>query len=173
MLRLLCVCVLVNYKLCPCKLQIQISVLKQKGWFDFIFLTSVKADGPLRIIWKWKVKVASHVRLFVPPWTIQSPWGSLGQNTGVGSLSLLQGIFPTQGSNPGLLHCKWILYQYKQQQKQLNNRIYIKRQPLTLKIGKGRNEEMIMPFLCKLFFRITRLTGLMKGSSSSHENSSH
>ena len=29
----------------------------------------------------------------------------------MGSLSLLQGIFPTQGSNPGLLHCKWILYQ--------------------------------------------------------------
>ena len=34
-----------------------------------------------------------------------------GQNTGVGSLSLLQGIFPTQGLNPGLLHCKQILYQ--------------------------------------------------------------
>ena len=34
-----------------------------------------------------------------------------GQNTGVGSLSLLQGIFPTQGSNPGLLHCRQILYQ--------------------------------------------------------------
>ena len=33
------------------------------------------------------------------------------QNTGVGSLSLLQRIFPTQGSNPGLLHCKLILYQ--------------------------------------------------------------
>ena len=31
-----------------------------------------------------------------------SPWNSLGQNTGVSSLSLLQGIFPTQGSNPGL-----------------------------------------------------------------------
>ena len=29
------------------------------------------------------------------------------QNTGVGSLSLLQGIFPTQGSNPGLPHCRW------------------------------------------------------------------
>ena len=39
------------------------------------------------------------------------PWNSPGQNTGVGSLSLLQGIFPTQGSNPGLLHCRWILYQ--------------------------------------------------------------
>ena len=40
-----------------------------------------------------------------------SPWNSLGQNTGVGSLSLLQGIFPTQGLNPGLPHCRWILYQ--------------------------------------------------------------
>ena len=43
------------------------------------------------------------------------PWISLGQNTGVGtgvgSLSLLQGIFPTQGSNSGLPHCRQILYQ--------------------------------------------------------------
>ena len=38
-----------------------------------------------------------------------SPWNSLGQNTGVGSLSLLQGIFPNQWSNPGLPHCRWIL----------------------------------------------------------------
>ena len=35
-----------------------------------------------------------------------SPWNSPGQNPGVGSLSLLQGVFPTQGLNPGLLHCK-------------------------------------------------------------------
>ena len=41
-----------------------------------------------------------------------SPWYSPGQNTtGVGRLSLLQGIFPTQGSNPGLLPCRQILYQ--------------------------------------------------------------
>ena len=40
-----------------------------------------------------------------------SPWNSPGQNTGVDRLSLLQGIFPTQGSNPGLLHCRWILYE--------------------------------------------------------------
>ena len=40
-----------------------------------------------------------------------SPWNSPGQNTGVHSLSLLQGIFPTQGSNPGLPHCRWIIYQ--------------------------------------------------------------
>ena len=41
---------------------------------------------------------------------LYSPWNSPSQNTGVGSLSLLQGIFPTQGSNPGLLHCRQILH---------------------------------------------------------------
>ena len=39
------------------------------------------------------------------------PWNSPGQNTGVGSLSLLQGIFPTQGLKPGLLPYRWTLYQ--------------------------------------------------------------
>ena len=38
-----------------------------------------------------------------------SPWNSQGQNTGVGSIPL-QRIFPTQGSNPGLPHCRQILY---------------------------------------------------------------
>ena len=42
---------------------------------------------------------------------LYSPWNSPGQNTGVDSLSLLQGIFPTQGSNPGLQNCRGILYQ--------------------------------------------------------------
>jgi len=45
------------------------------------------------------------------PHELYSPWNSPRQNTGVGSLSLLQGIFPTQGSNPGLPHCRRILYQ--------------------------------------------------------------
>ena len=45
------------------------------------------------------------------PHGLYRPWSSPGQNTEVGSLSLLQGIFPTQGSNPGLLHCGKILYQ--------------------------------------------------------------
>ena len=39
------------------------------------------------------------------------PWNSPGQNTGVGSRSLLQGIFPTLGLNPGLVHCSRIPYQ--------------------------------------------------------------
>ena len=42
---------------------------------------------------------------------LYSPGNSPGQNTGVGSLSLLQEIFPDQGSNPGLPHCRQILYQ--------------------------------------------------------------
>ena len=46
-------------------------------------------------------------------------WNSLGQNTGVGSLSLLQRIFPTQEFNPGLLHCRQILYQMNYQGSQL------------------------------------------------------
>ena len=41
---------------------------------------------------------------------LYSPWNSPGQNTRVGSHSLLQGIFPTQGSNLGFLHCRRILY---------------------------------------------------------------
>ena len=49
------------------------------------------------------------------PHRLYSPWNSPGQNTGVGSLSLLQGIFPTQGLNPGLQHCRQILYQLSHQ----------------------------------------------------------
>ena len=51
--------------------------------------------------WKWKWKSLSRVR---PLWPhgLESPWNSPGQNTRVGSCSLLQGIFPAQGSNPGL-----------------------------------------------------------------------
>ena len=45
------------------------------------------------------------------PHGLYSLWDSPGQNTGVSSLSLLQGIFSTQGSNPGLPHCRQILYQ--------------------------------------------------------------
>ena len=42
---------------------------------------------------------------------LYSPWNSPGQNTGVGNLSLLQGIIPTQGSKLDLPHCRQILYQ--------------------------------------------------------------
>ena len=45
------------------------------------------------------------------PHGLYSPWNSPGQNTGVGSLSLLQWIFQIQGLNLGLPHCRQILYQ--------------------------------------------------------------
>ena len=45
------------------------------------------------------------------PHGLYRPWNSPGQNTGMGILSLLRGIFPTQGSNLGLRHCRRILYQ--------------------------------------------------------------
>ena len=43
------------------------------------------------------------------------PWDFPGKSTGVGCHFLLQGIFPTQGSNPGLLHCRQILYHLSHQ----------------------------------------------------------
>ena len=49
------------------------------------------------------------------PHGLYSPWNSLGQNIGVDGCSLLQGIFPTQGSNPGPPHCRWILNQLSHQ----------------------------------------------------------
>ena len=43
------------------------------------------------------------------------PWNPPGRNTGVGCYFLLQGIFPTQGSNMGLLHCRQMLYHLSHQ----------------------------------------------------------
>ena len=59
----------------------------------------------------YKSESRSVVSYSLQPQGLYSPWNSPGQNTGMGSLSLLQGIFPTQGSNPGLSHCGQILYQ--------------------------------------------------------------
>ena len=61
-----------------------------------------------------KVKSLSRVQLFATPWTVPTrllcPWNFPGKSTRVGCHFLLQGIFPTQGSNPGLLHCRQLLY---------------------------------------------------------------
>ena len=72
---------------------------------------------PLSHQWRLQFPVKSEVKVKVAqsdslqPHGLYSPWNSPGQNTAMGSLSLLQGIFPTHGLNPGLLHCRWILYQ--------------------------------------------------------------
>ena len=59
-------------------------------------------------IWKWKSLSCVYSGW---PHGLCSPWTSPGQNTEVGSLSLLQRIFPTQGSNQGFPHFRQILYQ--------------------------------------------------------------
>ena len=61
------------------------------------------------------MKSLSRVQLFATPWAVAytrllRPWDFLGKSTGVGCHFLLQGIFPTQGSNPGLPHCRQTLY---------------------------------------------------------------
>ena len=92
----------------------------QAGTLEWVVISSSNA-------WKWKVKVKSlsSVQLVATPWTAtyQAPpsmgfsrqeyWSGvpLPSPTGVGSFSLLQGIFPTQGSNPDFPHCRRILYQ--------------------------------------------------------------
>ena len=65
------------------------------------------------------------------PHGLYSPWNSPGQNTGVGSISLLQGIFPTQGSNPHLLNYRQTLYQLSHK-------------------GKKREVSQSCPTLCNL-----------------------
>ena len=58
-----------------------------------------------------EVKVTQSCPTLCNPMDCTNPWNSPGQNNGVGSCSLLQGIFPIQGSNPCLPHCRQILYQ--------------------------------------------------------------
>ena len=84
--------------------------------------------------WKWS-ESRSVVSDSLQPHGLYISWNSPDQDTGVGSLSLLQGIFPTQGSNPGLPHCKQILYQLSHKgspmqcngmQRTLKNQVYLK-----------------------------------------------
>ena len=59
------------------------------------------------------------------------PWNSPGKNIGVGSHSLLQ-IFPTQGLNSGLLHCRQILYHLSNQRSPFQKKINDAKQPLKI-----------------------------------------
>ena len=80
------------------------------------------------------------------PQGLYSPWNSPGHNIGVGSLSLLQGIFPTQGSNPDLLYCRQIHYQLSHQgspyKKTCKNKRHTGRRPCDDR-GKDRNDAAI------------------------------
>ena len=68
------------------------------------------------------------------PTRLLCAWDSPDKNSGMDSHSLLQGLFPTQGSNPGLLNCRKILYH---QRNQGSPGVY--------------SRKLIISFLCKLF----------------------
>ena len=76
-------------------------------------MSSVLLEQNMLLFELLKVKVAQFDSL--RPHGPFSPWNTQGQNTGVGSCCLLQGIFPIQGSNPGFSHCRRILYQLSHQ----------------------------------------------------------
>ena len=72
--------------------------------------TSPQGNSKPSYLLKWSESHSVVSDSFQSP-GVYSPWSTPGQNTGVGSHSRLQGSFPTQGSNPGLPHCRRILYQ--------------------------------------------------------------
>ena len=76
-------------------------------WFESLLIYQLSHNGaPNRgTRQQVKLKVTESCLTLCDP---MDPWNSPGQNSGVGSLSLLQGIVPIQGSNPGLLHYRQI-----------------------------------------------------------------
>ena len=84
-------------------------IFLRNDWFDLLAV-----QGTLKSLLqdhKWNESESRSVCLT----HCNSPWNSLGQATGVGSQSLLQEIFPTQGLNPGLPHYRQILYHLSHQ----------------------------------------------------------
>ena len=92
---------------------------------------------PLGRKWKWK--------LCLTLCDLYSPWDSPGQNIGVSSRSLLQGIFPTQGSNPGLPHCRQILYQLSYQGSllwgEVDGKCFFRGRCISPSVWEGRRES--------------------------------
>ena len=72
-------------------------------------------------------------------------WKSPGLNNGVGCHSLLEGIFPPQGSNPGLLHCRWILHQLSYQGSPYLNIIKVNYEKPTVNIILNGEKQKAFP----------------------------
>ena len=84
--------------------------------YKHVYIFSWQIPVILRVNRAYRVKcewseICSVMSDSLQPHGLYSPWNSPGQNPEVGSLSLLWGIFPTKGLNPGLLHFRQILYQ--------------------------------------------------------------
>ena len=106
----------------PCK-TFKHFLLHLEIFFGILYLISLKIPHLIvtrNLLWhgqniESEVKIVQSCPTLCNPMDYNSPWNSPGQNTAVGSCYLLQGIFPTQGSNPGLLHCRKIPYQLSYQ----------------------------------------------------------
>ena len=108
-----------------------------------------------RFEWSWPLCVhfgCSVVSDSVTPWTVAHqgpcPWNSPGKNTGVGSQSLLQGIFLIHGSNPHLLHCRQVLYHLSHQGGP--GTFYIKRKTMDID-SCLQNSSSHHPLICQLW----------------------
>ena len=104
----------VSYLLCGITLiSVYISLWSLSTWIGLPDRGSSSSKKFLPFL-EWKVKNESEscsvISNSLQPHELYSPWNSPDQNAGVGSLSLLQVIFPIQRLKPGLLHCRWILY---------------------------------------------------------------
>ena len=94
------------------------------------------------------------------PTRLLCPWDSPGKNTGVGSHSLLQGVFPTQGSNQGVLHCRQILC-HPSHQGSLWEDLYIynyETMPREIKKDHVYESEDHIFLRCHLLYRVNALS---------------
>ena len=93
------------------------SQTRDRTQVSYIASDSLPSEPPGKPALELKSESESHsvVCNSLRPHGLHHPWNSPGQNTGVGSISLLQGIFSTRGSHPSLLHCRQILYQLSHQ----------------------------------------------------------
>ena len=100
---------------------------------------------------KVKVKSLSCARLFATPWIVActkllSPWDFPGKSAGVDCHFLLQGIFLTQESNPGLPHCRQMLYSLSHQGSPPTNHTFIQLSLVTLPLNSCLEASTLNPF---------------------------
>ena len=95
----------------------QVSILFKLGYRDLCKVKlKQKAGADLVHVCLVALFVSSSLRPHgLQPSSLLCPCGFLGKNAGVGCHALLQDVFLTQRLNPGLLHCRWILYQLSYQ----------------------------------------------------------
>ena len=88
----------------------------ETGFKSQVFTFCLRDFKLVLLCWAWSL---SHVQVSVTPWTVTRqllyPCGSPNKNTGMGCHFFLRGIFLTQKFNPGLLHCRQILYRLSHQ----------------------------------------------------------